>query len=190
MDPFSLFATWFREAAAAGQPQPEAMALATAAADGSPSVRMVLLKGWSERGFEFFSNHESRKGAELAENPRAAITLYWSLTRHQVRAFGPVTRLSRDECSAYWSTRPRESQAAARASAQSRPIPSREALEAAQTAELEAYRDRAIPIPGHWGGYLLRPDWLEFWESRPDRLHDRRLFTRTGSGWTEELLAP
>ncbi len=166
------------------------MALATAGSDGMPSVRMVLLKGWSARGLEFFTNHESRKGLELAANARAAVTLHWPATRRQVRAAGPVSALSRRASLAYWVTRPRESQAAAAASPQSRPIASRAALERAQAQVLESNHGRPIPLPAFWGGYRLRPVWFEFWESRPNRLHDRRLFTRTAAGWKEELLAP
>lgn len=190
MTPFELFDRWFQEAVQAGQPQPEAMALATAAADGTPSVRMVLFKSWSPAGVDFYTNLESRKGRELEANPRAAVTVHWSLTRHQVRAAGTVVRLSGRESAVYWATRSRESQAAATASAQSRPIASRQALVAAQREVLEAHRDLPIPLPADWGGYRLSPDWVEFWEGRPDRLHERRLFTRAGAGWREELLAP
>jgi pyridoxamine 5'-phosphate oxidase len=190
MDPFQRVTEWYRDAEAAGQPQPDAMALATATADGRPSVRMVLLKGWGPRGFVFFTNRESRKGSELAANPRAALTVHWSTLGRAVRAAGRVSRASNAESLAYWVTRPAESQAAAWASPQSRPIASRASLEASQQAILERFDERPIPLPPFWGGYRLRPDWVEFWEHRPDRLHDRLLLTRRRGGWREELLGP
>jgi pyridoxamine 5'-phosphate oxidase len=181
---------WYQAAEAAGQPLPEAMALATATPDGRPSVRMVLLKGWDRRGFVFFSNRESRKGSELAANPQAALTVYWDVLGRSVRAAGRVSRTSRRESLAYWVTRPRESQAAAWASAQSRPVASREELEARQRAILERFADRPLQLPPFWGGYRLRPDWVEFWEHRPDRLHHRLLLTRRRGGWRDEILQP
>jgi pyridoxamine 5'-phosphate oxidase len=190
MDPFERLTEWYRAALEAGQPQPEAMALATSSADGRPSVRMVLLKSWGPRGFVFFTNRESRKGAELAANPQAALTLYWTVLGRSVRAAGRVSRASRAESSAYWVTRPRESQAAAWASAQSRPVASREELEEGYGAILARFADRPLPLPPFWGGYRLRPDWVEFWEHRPNRLHDRLLLTRQRGGWREEILQP
>jgi pyridoxamine 5'-phosphate oxidase len=190
MEPFGRVTDWYRAAEAAGQPLPEAMALATADRDGKPSVRMVLLKGWDARGFVFFTNRESRKGSELAANPVAALTIYWGVLGRSVRAAGRVSRTSRRESLAYWVTRPRESQAAAWASAQSRPIGRREELEARYRAILERFGKRPIPLPPFWGGYRLRPDWVEFWEHRADRLHDRRLLTRRRGGWREEILQP
>ncbi|HVC99997.1 MAG TPA: pyridoxamine 5'-phosphate oxidase [Candidatus Dormibacteraeota bacterium] len=190
MDPFQRVTEWYREAQAAGQSQPDAMALATAGADGRPSVRMVLLKSWDSRGFVFFTNRDSRKGSELAANPRAALTVYWGVTGRSVRAAGRVSRTARAESLAYWATRPRESQAAAWASPQSRPIAASTSLEAAQEAVLNRFPDRPIPLPPFWGGYRLRPDWVEFWEHRPDRLHDRLLLTRRRGGWREEVLGP
>ena len=190
MDPFGRLDQWYREAEAAGQPQPEAMALATASPDGMPSVRMVLLKGWDARGLTFFTNRESRKGAELAANPRAALTLHWGILGRSVRAAGRVTRASGRESLAYWETRPRESQAAAWASEQSRVIGSREELESRYAAILARFAGGPLPLPPFWGGFRLRPDWVEFWEHRPDRLHHRLLLTRRRGGWREEILQP
>lgn len=190
MEPFERMAEWHRQAVAAGQPLPEAMALATATPDGRPSVRMVLLKGWDARGLTFYSNRQSRKGTELAANPQAAISIYWSVPGRAVRAAGRVSRVSRAESAEYWGTRPRDSQAAAWASAQSRPVSSREELELGQAEVLARFEGRPIPLPPFWGGYRLRPDWVEFWEHRPDRLHDRLLLTRSGSRWLEQRLAP
>jgi pyridoxamine 5'-phosphate oxidase len=190
MDPFARLTDWYRAAEEAGQSQPEAMALATSTPDGRPSVRMVLLKGWGPRGFVFFTNRESRKGSELAANPRAALTLYWGVLGRSVRAAGRVSRASRAESLAYWVTRPRESQAAAWASAQSRPVDSREALEERYQAILVRFGERPLPLPPFWGGYRLRPDWVEFWEHRPNRLHERLLLTRRRGGWREEILQP
>jgi pyridoxamine 5'-phosphate oxidase len=190
MDPFQRLTQWYRAAEEAGQAQPDAMALATATPDGRPSVRMVLLKGWGPRGFVFFTNRESRKGAELAANPHAALSVYWTVPGRSVRAAGRVSHASRTESLAYWVTRPRESQAAAWASAQSRPIGSREELEARSQAILDRFAERPIPLPPFWGGYRLRPDWVEFWEHRPNRLHDRLLMTRRRGGWREEILQP
>ena len=190
MDPFERVSEWYRAAEAAGQPQPDAMSLATATPEGRPSNRMVLLKSWDERGFVFYTNRESRKGSELAANPQAALTLYWGVLGRSVRAAGRVSRTSRRESLSYWVSRPRESQAAAWASAQSRPIGFRAELEERQRAILERFAERPIPLPPFWGGYRLRPDWVEFWEHRPDRLHDRLLLTRRRGGWREELLQP
>jgi pyridoxamine 5'-phosphate oxidase len=190
MDPFEHLSAWHAEAVAAGQVLPEAMALATASADGHPSVRMVLLKGWGRRGFEFFTNYTSRKGVELAGNPRAALTVYWVASGRSVRASGRVSRMSRRGSLAYWVTRPRESQAAAWASAQSRPVGSRPELEERYKAVLERFGDRPIPLPPFWGGYRLRPDWIEFWQHEPNRLHQRLLVTRRRGGWSEQILQP
>jgi pyridoxamine 5'-phosphate oxidase len=167
------------------------MALATVDADGAPVARMVLLKGADERGLRFFTNYESRKAHELEENPRAAVILYWPTRHRQIRAIGPVEKVSPEESDEYWQTRPRGSQIAAWASDQSRPLDSRDALEE-RFAELEReYKDRDVPRPPHWGGYLLRPEEWEFWEGRRDRLHDRRRLRRAPDGtWSEELLAP
>jgi pyridoxamine 5'-phosphate oxidase len=166
------------------------MTLATAAADGAPSARMVLLKGADEDGFVFYTGYGSRKGDELAENPRAALVFYWQPLGKQVRVEGAVERVSEAESAAYFATRPRGSQLAARASEQSRPLDSREELER-RYAELEQeYDGRDVPLPPHWGGYRLRPEAIEFWEHHENRLHDRVRYTRAREGWQTERLAP
>lgn len=186
-DPLATFHEWFEEARAAGVEFPEVMTLATADAEGRPSARMLLLKSADERGFTFFTGYESRKGRELAENPRAALVFYWRPLGRQVRVEGPVRRLSSEESDAYWSTRPVRSRAAAAASRQSERIESREALEA------EFERQLALgepPRPERWGGYVLEPEAIELWQHRDDRLHDRIRFTRAREGWRQDLLAP
>lgn len=189
-DPFALFDQWFRAAQAAGARQPEAMALATADARGRPSVRYVLLKGWGPRGFEFYTNFDSQKGRQLAANPRAAMTVYWRELGRQVRAEGRVSKLSRAAALRYWASRPRESQAAALSSAQSRPVASREELEAAYRAVLDGFDGVPIPLPDFWGGYRLRPEAIEFWQHRDNRLHDRLRYARRRGGWRTAILQP
>ena len=189
-DPFERFRAWFREAEQASVQVPEAMTLATASPDGAPSARMVLLKGSDENGFVFYTGYESRKAGELEENPRAALVIYWQRLGKQVRVEGSVERVSEAESAAYFASRPRGSQLAAWASQQSRPLESREELER-RYAELEReYEGRGIPLPPHWGGYRLRPDAIEFWEHRENRLHDRIRYTRVRAGWDLELLSP
>jgi pyridoxamine 5'-phosphate oxidase len=186
-DPLATFHEWFEEARAAGVEFPEVMTLATADAEGRPSARMLLLKSADERGFTFFTGYESRKGRELAENPRAALVFYWRPLGRQVRVEGPVRRLSPEESDAYWSTRPVRSRAAAAASRQSERIGSREALEAEFERQLALGKP---PRPERWGGYVLEPEAIELWQHRDDRLHDRIRFTRAREGWREELLSP
>jgi pyridoxamine 5'-phosphate oxidase len=189
-DPIERFQEWFREAEQAGIEVPEAMTLATAGADGAPSARMVLLKGADDEGFVFYSGYVSRKGGELDQNPRAALVFYWRPLGKQVRVEGRAERVSDDESAAYFATRPRGSQLAAWASQQSQPLESREKLER-RYAELEReYAGREVPRPPHWGGFRLRPDAIEFWEHRENRLHDRFRYTRAREGWTAELLSP
>ena len=189
-DPFLLFQEWFDEAERAGVVAPEAMTLATATVDGAPSARMVLLKGADEDGFVFYTGYDSRKGAELAENPRAALVFYWQPVGKQVRVEGLVERVSEAESAAYFETRPRGSQLAAWASQQSRPLASREELER-RYAELEQeYEGRDVPLPSQWGGYRLQPEVIEFWEHHENRLHDRVRYTRAREGWQTERLAP
>jgi pyridoxamine 5'-phosphate oxidase len=190
-DPVRQFAAWFAEAERAGAPAPEAAALATAAGDGSPSVRMVLVKRADDRGFVFYTNYQSRKGRELADNPRAALMFYWSVVGRQVRVTGAVAPTPADESADYIRTRARDSQLSALASPQSRPIESRAALEQ-RVADLRArYGDGELPLPDAWGGFRLTPDTIEFWQNRDNRLHDRLLYTRRPDGsWRLERLAP
>ena len=188
-DPMTLFRRWFREASSAGSPQPDAMALATSGSAG-PSARMVLYKGLRDGSFLFYSNYESRKGRDLAEDNRAAVVFNWFQTRHQVRVSGTVRRLDAAASLAYFRGRRRGAQLSALASRQSRVIRSREALERA-VVELAARHPGQVPLPADWGGYALRPRWIEFWESREDRLHDRlRYVRRPGGTWRLERLAP
>ena len=189
-NPLDRFQEWFREAERAGVEVPEAMALATAGAEGAPSARMVLLKAADEDGFVFYSGYVSRKAGELEQNPRAALLFYWRPLGKQVRIEGRVEPVSEAESAAYFATRPRGSQLAAWASQQSLPLASREELER-RYAELEReYESREVPLPPHWGGYRLRPDAIEFWEHRENRLHDRIRYTRAREGWRHELLSP
>jgi len=189
-DPFALFAAWLAEARASEPNDPEAMALATADAAGQPSVRMVLLKGHGEDGFTFYTNLDSRKGAELAANPHAAICFHWKSLRRQVRAEGPVSAVHDDEADAYFSSRSRESRLGAWASDQSRPLPDRAAFEERFEEVKRRFADADVPRPPRWGGFRLAAERIEFWSDRPHRLHERRLFTRSGGGWTQGLLYP
>jgi pyridoxamine 5'-phosphate oxidase len=188
-DPIAVFREWFEEARAAGVEMPEAMTLATADGAGRPSARMLLLKSADERGFTFFTGYESRKGRELAENPRAALVFYWRPLGRQVRVEGMVRRLAAEESDAYWSTRPPRSRAAAAASRQSEPLESLDELEA-EAERLLAENGDEVPRPERWGGYVLEPDAIELWQHRDDRLHDRVRYTRAREGWHAERLAP
>jgi len=189
-DPIARLVELLARAAAASRNDATAAALATADARGHPSVRIVLLKGADARGLSFFTNRDSRKGRELAENPWAALCLHWPELGEQVRAEGPVAPLDDAESDAYFATRPRESQLGAWASRQSAPLGSRAELEAA-LREVEArFAGGAVPRPPRWGGYLLRPDTLEFWRSAPGRLHHREAYARDGGGWRVTLLQP
>lgn len=189
-DPLALFRRWFGEAERKGALQPDAIALATADARGAPSARMVLFKGIDDGRFLFYSNYGSRKGRDLTANDRAALVFHWPVVRHQVRVSGRVRRLPRSASSAYFHSRPRGAQLSALASRQSRVVASRDVLETA-VAELDRRHPKSVPLPADWGGYALRPDWIEFWENREDRLHDRlRYVRRRGGGWRLERLAP
>jgi pyridoxamine 5'-phosphate oxidase len=189
-DPMEQFRRWYDEAVAAGVGMPEAMALATADAAGHPSVRTVLLKGADADGFRFFTNTESRKGTELVENPNAALVFHWAQEpRRQVTVAGSVEPLSREESEAYYRTRPLGSRLGAWASRQSTVVPHRNALDRAFADAEAAYGDDP-PLPPWWGGYLLVPARLEFWQNRPNRLHDRFRYTRESGSWRLERLAP
>jgi len=192
-DPLEQFRTWFQEAQDAEVPEPNAMTLATAAADGTPSARTVLLKGVDERGFQFYTNYDSRKGRELSQNPHAALVFWWPPLERQVRVEGSVRRLSDEESTAYFHQRPRGSQLGAWASPQSRVVEEREVLEQSlQEAEAQ-YGDREqIPRPPHWGGYVVQPSLVEFWQGRRNRLHDRLRYRRPDHSdrWILERLAP
>ncbi len=189
-DPIELFGSWFEAARTAGIELPEAVALGTSTPDGVPSVRMVLLKGFDDRGFTFFTNYESRKAGELDANPRAALCFHWKELDRQVRVTGAVRRVSEDESREYFITRPEGSRLGAWASKQSRPLASRTELEGAVEAVRRRFADGDIPLPPFWGGYRLVPDRIEFWQGRSDRLHDRIAFDRTDDGWTTVRLYP
>ena len=190
MDPLQQFLDWYSGAEEAVLRAPNAMALATASADGAPSVRMVLLKAAEDDGFVFFTGYLSRKAAELEANPRAALLFYWDALGRQVRVEGTVERLSADESDAYFATRPRGAQLAASASRQSAVLGSRDELDA-RIAELDQqFAGREVPRPQHWGGYRLAPDAYEFWQHRDDRAHDRLRYRRDGDAWVAEQLWP
>ncbi len=190
-DPHAQFDAWFAEATDAGVPDPEQMALATATLDGAPSVRMVLLKGHDFRGFVFYTNRASRKGAELLKNPRAAGAIHWKPLERQVRVEGAVEELADDESAAYFDTRPRNSQIGAWASPQSRPVADRGELERrAAEIELRFASETSLPLPPFWGGYRIVATTIEFWQGRPGRLHDRVQYVLGSDGWTRQRLAP
>jgi len=189
-DPLVEFARWFAEAQEAKVPEPTAMTLATATSEGLPSARIVLLKGFDERGFVFFTDYRSRKGAELEGNPRAALVLWWGELERQVRITGGVALASHEESERYFRTRPLGSRLGAWASHQSRVIPGRAALEA-DLKEVEGrFQDGNVPLPPHWGGYRVVPDTLEFWQGGGGRLHDRLCYVRTEAGWRLGRLGP
>ena len=189
-DPFLLFGQWFAEARTSEINDPEAMALATAGAEGRPSVRMVLLKGHGPDGFTFYTNEQSAKGEQLAANAQAALLFHWKTLRRQVRVEGPVERVADAEADAYFASRSRDSQLGAWASEQSRPLDSRATFEQRFERMQRDFEGRDVPRPPHWGGFRVIPNRIEFWSDRPHRLHERRLFTRSGHGWAEGLLYP
>ena len=188
-DPVALFGRWFEEARANGVAEPNAVALATATADGRPSARMVLSKGVDDRGIAFFTNYGSRKADELEANPQAALLFHWPQLGRQVRIEGPVERVAREETEAYARGRARSSQLSALASPQSRPVPSREWLEQ-RVAELDREHAGELPVREDWGGYRLLPEAWEFWQHRPNRLHDRFRYLPEAGGWRIERLGP
>jgi pyridoxamine 5'-phosphate oxidase len=189
-DPFRQFAAWFAGAAAAAVHEHEAMTLATATPDGAPSARMVLLRGHGPDGFVFFTNYESRKAGELDANPRAALVLHWAALGRQVRIEGTVARTAAAESDAYFASRHRDSQIGAWASAQSRPIASRAALEAEVAQIASRHPDGPVPRPPNWGGFRLTPTAFEFWQHADSRLHDRFRYLPDGPGWRITRLAP
>lgn len=191
-DPIRQFAAWYDEAVAAGIPEPEAMTLSTATPEGRPSARIVLLRGFDERGFCFFTNYESRKGRELAANPQAALTFHWAEPERQVRIEGRIEQTTPTESDAYFTSRPSTSRLGAWSSPQSQVIAGRKTLEQLFARfRAEHPDDAAIPRPPHWGGYRLIPERIEFWQGRPSRLHDRLQFSReAGGGWAIVRLAP
>jgi pyridoxamine 5'-phosphate oxidase len=189
-DPIRQFQLWFAEARAAGQPEPEAMALATAARDGTPSIRFVLLRGLDERGFVFYTNGHSRKGREMAVNPVAALVFRWWTVERQVRVSGPVAPVAAAESDAYFRTRARGAQLGAWASAQSDLLADRAVLESKVAAVVERFAGREVPRPPWWGGFRVRPTEIEFWQGRADRLHDRLTYRLLGGGWRLQRLSP
>jgi pyridoxamine 5'-phosphate oxidase len=189
-DPLVQFEKWFTEAQQAAVVEPNAMTLATVAADGQPSARVVLLKALDARGFHFFTNFESQKGRELEKNPGAALVFLWKELERQVRVEGVASRLDPERSAAYFHSRPRESQLSAWASTQSVVIKTRSELEAKYIEVAARFADGEVPLPPHWGGYALLPQRIEFWQGRPGRLHDRFLYVRVENGWRIERLAP
>lgn len=189
-DPFALFDAWYAEARASEINDSNAMALATADADGRPAVRMVLLKGHGPDDFVFYTNQQSRKAGDIAANPQAALLFHWKSLRRQIRIEGPLAPVSDAQADAYFASRGRDSQLGAWASDQSRPLDARETFET-RFAEVQArFEGRDVPRPPHWSGYRVTPLRIEFWQDRAHRLHERRLFTRAGDGWDEGLLYP
>ena len=189
-EPLRQFQLWFGEAQAGRIEAPESMALATSTPDGTPSVRMVLLKRADEHGFDFHTNYESRKGAELAANPAAAILFHWQPLGRQVRVEGRVERVPTEESEAYFRTRPHGSRLAAWASPQSRPLADREQLERLYAEAAARFPGANVPLPPHWGGLRLLPEAYEFWQHAENRLHDRIRYERDGDAWKRERLAP
>ena len=189
--PFEQFELWFRQAGDTKIDLPDAMTLATVSKDGMPSARIVLLRGFDKRGLVFYTDYQSQKGQELTENPNAALVFYWRELDRQIRVAGSVGTVSREESEKYFRSRPVGSQLAALASNQGEVIPNREELECKYKQLMETYRHKQIPLPPYWGGFRLSPDWFEFWQGRPNRLHDRLRYTHRPDGsWKIERLSP
>jgi pyridoxamine 5'-phosphate oxidase len=189
-DPFALFGAWLKEAESTEPNDPNAMILATATQDGRPSARTVLLKGWDERGFVFYTNLESRKSAEINANPRAALLFYWKTLHRQIRIEGTVSPVTDAEADAYYASRPRLSRIGAWASAQSRPLADRETFEA-RVAEYGAkFPGEDVPRPAFWSGWRMNPDYFEFWQDQKFRMHDRMTYRRAGEAWATGRLYP
>ena len=189
-DPIEQFRRWFTDAEAAGLADYDAVVVATADPSGAPSARVVLLRGFDDAGFRFYTSYDSAKGADLAANPRAALVWHWREHGRQVRATGLVTRLSADESTAYWRNRPPASRVSAWASRQSEPVADRATLERAAADVATRFGADEVPLPPFWGGYLVTPESVEFWQHRDDRLHDRLRYRRRETGWTLERLQP
>jgi len=189
-DPIRQFQAWFAHARQLPIKEPTAMTLATVTPGGRPSARVVLLKEASERGFTFFTNYQSRKGQELAENAFATLVFWWDIPHRQVRVEGTVQKVTAAESDDYFQTRPRGSQLSARASAQSEVVPDRRTLEGQIHAEIARFEGQGVSRPAHWGGYCVTPERIEFWQGRPDRLHDRLCYVREAEGWRIQRLAP
>jgi pyridoxamine 5'-phosphate oxidase len=189
-DPFKQFGLWFEQVQAFNGVEANAMTLATASAEGEPSARIVLLKGVDERGFVFYTNYESAKGHDLDQNPRAALVFYWPKLERQVRISGSVAKITREESERYFHSRPLDSQVGAAASHQSEILTDRAVLEAEFARLQQEYAGGDVPLPAFWGGYRDSPDWIEFWQGRPSRLHDRLRYLRDGDEWKVVRLSP
>ncbi len=189
-DPVAMFRHWMHDTVVAGLHEPNAMVVSSVSAQGRPSSRMVLLKGVDDRGFVFYSNYDSRKGHEVAANPEVALLFPWHDLQRQVRVEGRAEQLSEEESAAYFATRPRASQLGAWASPQSSEVATREELETLYAEVEERFQSVDVPLPPHWGGYLVRPDVVEFWQGRRGRMHDRLVYRRAGEGWETVRLAP
>ncbi|CAN5688936.1 pyridoxamine 5'-phosphate oxidase [soil metagenome] len=189
-DAMEQFASWWQDAFESQIDEVNAMTLCTVTADGKPDGRVVLLKGYDENGFSFFTNYESNKGKELQANPNATLVFFWKEIERQVRIYGSVSKLNEVENDAYYNSRPRGSQLGAWASPQSKPVANRQVIEQNLIVLQEEYREGSIPRPPHWGGYRVKPDSIEFWQGRTNRLHDRLLYTKQNNKWSFVRLAP